>query len=40
VMLADGDRLGGLQESARAVGQLFKIHSTPLWLGADIGVAH
>ena len=37
VMLANRDRLRRLQEAARAVGQLFKIHSIlPLVPGADM----
>src|SRR5437868_3918614 len=31
MMLADRDRLGGLEEPARAVGELFKIHILPLF---------
>ena len=37
VMLANRNRLRRLQEPARAVGQLFKVHSIlPLVLGADM----
>ncbi len=36
MMLADRDGLGGLKETARPIGEFFKVHSTPLWLGADM----
>ena len=37
MMLANRDRLRRLQEAARAVGELFKIHSSlPLVRGADM----
>ncbi|HWI88474.1 MAG TPA: hypothetical protein VNS11_04455, partial [Sphingomicrobium sp.] len=36
LMLANRDRLCGLQEPARAVGELFEIHSLPLFLGVDM----
>ena len=37
MMFADGDRLGRLQEAARAIGEFLKIHSTyPFALGRDM----
>ena len=39
MMLANGDRLGRLQEAARAVGQFLKIHELPLCLWGDMVLA-